>query len=142
MNMNFDVNKIFQNRLASSMGLDKYQYIMIKVREINVSSDAEFQKTFNGFYIVRRNETWRKTYYGFSNVGTNPTFGKNNRRIETNIFDFNENIYDKEITVCFYKRLRNERKFKNMDELVAQLKDDKNTALEYINNLDVLKYKL
>ena len=65
MNMNFDVNKIFQNRLASSMGLDKYQYIMKKVREINVSSDAEFQKTFNGFYIVRRNETWRKTYYGF-----------------------------------------------------------------------------
>jgi len=62
-----------------------------------------------------------KTYYGFSNVGTNPTFGKNNRRIETNIFDFNENIYDKEITVCFYKRLRNERKFKNMDELVAAI---------------------
>ena len=29
-----------------------------------------------------------------------------------------------------------------MDELVAQLKDDKNTALEYVNNLDVLKYKL
>ena len=44
---------------------------------------------------------------------------------------FNEDIYDKEIIVCFYKRLRNERKFKNMDELVAQLKDDKNTALEY-----------
>ena len=43
MNMNFDVNKIFQNRLASSMELDKYQYIMKKVREINVSSDAEFQ---------------------------------------------------------------------------------------------------
>ena len=62
--------------------------------------------------------------------------------IEANIFDFNEDIYDKEIIVCFYKRLRNERKFKNMDELVAQLKDDKNTALEYVNNLDVLKYKL
>ena len=34
MNMNFDVNKIFQNRLASSMGLDKYQYIMKKVKDI------------------------------------------------------------------------------------------------------------
>ena len=66
----------------------------------------------------------------------------NKVKTKKNIFDFNENIYDKEITVCFYKRLRNERKFKNMDELVAQLKDDKNTALEYINNLDVLKYKL
>ena len=90
MNMNFNVNKIFQNRLASSMGLDKYQYIMKKVREINVSSDAEFQKTFNGFYIVRRNETWRKTYYGFfEQVKTEtPTFAE----IITYMYETTRNI--------------------------------------------------
>ena len=90
MNMNFDVNKIFQNRLASSMGLDKYQYIMKKVREINVSSDAEFQKTFNGFYIVRRNETWRKIYYGFfEQVKTEtPTFAE----IITYMYETTRNI--------------------------------------------------
>ena len=59
MDINFDVNKVFQERLASSMGLDKYQFIMEQVRKTNVSTDDVFQRTFNGFYIVRRNEAWR-----------------------------------------------------------------------------------
>ena len=63
MDMNFDVNKVFQNRLAESMGLDKYQYIMEQVKITDISADADFQRTFNGFYIVRRNEAWRKVYY-------------------------------------------------------------------------------
>ena len=76
MDMNFDVNKVFQERLASSMGLDKYQYIMEQVGKTNVSADAEFQRIFNGFYIVRRNEAWRKIYYEyFEKVKTEePTF--------------------------------------------------------------------
>lgn len=53
MDMNFDVNKVFQDRLAESMGLDKYQYILSRVRTTDVSTDAEFQRTFNGFYVVR-----------------------------------------------------------------------------------------
>lgn len=76
MNIDFDVNKVFQERLAASMGLDKYQFIMTQVKETNVSTDADFQRTFNDFYIVRRNEAWRKIYYEhFENVknGT-PTF--------------------------------------------------------------------
>ena len=63
MDINFDVNKVFQERLASSMGLDKYQFIMEQVRKTNVSTDDVFQRTFNGFYIVRRNQAWRKVYY-------------------------------------------------------------------------------
>lgn len=63
--MKFDVNKIFQERLASSMGLDKYQFIMEQVNKTDISIDAEFQRTFNGFYIVRRNEEWRKAYYEY-----------------------------------------------------------------------------
>lgn len=51
MDMNFDVNKVFQNRLAESMGLDKYQYIMEQVKITDISADADFQRTFNGFYI-------------------------------------------------------------------------------------------
>ena len=76
MDMNFDVNKVFQDRLAESMGLDKYQYILSRVRTTDVSTDAEFQRTFNGFYVVRRNEAWRKIYYElFEQVKTGtPTF--------------------------------------------------------------------
>lgn len=57
MGMSFDVSKVFQERLASSMGLDKYGYIMEQVSITNVAVDTDFQRTFNGFYIVRRNES-------------------------------------------------------------------------------------
>ena len=47
MDMSFDVSKIFQERLASSMGLDKYQYIMEQVSTVNVAVDNDFQRIFN-----------------------------------------------------------------------------------------------
>ena len=65
MDMSFDVRKVFQERLASSMGLDKYRYIMEQVSITNVAVDTDFQRTFNGFYVVRRNESWRKSYYQY-----------------------------------------------------------------------------
>lgn len=49
MDMSFDVGKVFQERLASSMGLDKYRYIMEQVSITNVAVDTDFQRTFNGF---------------------------------------------------------------------------------------------
>ena len=90
MDMNFDVNKVFQERLASSMGLDKYQLILEQVKKTDVSVDADFQRTFNGFYMVRRNETWRKVYYQhFERVkrGT-PTFAS----ILTHLYECTGNI--------------------------------------------------
>lgn len=76
MDMSFDVGKVFQERLASSMGLDKYRYIMEQVSITNVAVDTDFQRTFNGFYIVRRNESWRKSYYEYFESVKNgkPTF--------------------------------------------------------------------
>lgn len=76
MDMSFDVSKVFQERLASSMGLDKYQYIMEQVSITNVAVDTDFQRTFNGFYIVRRSESWRKSYYEYFESVKNgkPTF--------------------------------------------------------------------
>ena len=53
MDMSFDVGKVFQERLASSMGLDKYRYIMEQVGITNIAVDTDFQRTFNGFYKVR-----------------------------------------------------------------------------------------
>lgn len=63
--MNIDVKGIMQNRLASSLGLDRYKYIMEHVMETDVSADEDFQRIFNGFYIVRRNEEWRNIYYSY-----------------------------------------------------------------------------
>lgn len=90
MVVNFDVNKVFQERLAASMGLDKYQFIMEQVNKTDVSTDVDFQRTFNGFYVVRRNESWRKAYYDFfeSVKGGTPTFAS----ILTHLYNCTGNI--------------------------------------------------
>lgn len=54
---------VIQQMLASGMGLDKYAIIENLVHRVDVSSDADFQRSFNGFYMVRRNIEWRTIYY-------------------------------------------------------------------------------
>lgn len=83
-----------------------------------------------------------REYYGMSNIGVNPTFNGEKRKIETNIFDFDEDVYGKTAVITFYKRIRGERKFGSIDELRAQLSADSKTARGYIDNLQVLQFKL
>jgi len=68
---------------------------------------------------------------GMLYIGTRPTLqGKDHRqKIEVNIFDFNDSIYDKEIEVRFKHQVRGDIKFDSLDELKAQLAKDKNAVL-------------
>ena len=59
------------------------------------------------------------------------------RRIESYIFDFAEDIYDKEIEVFFLERLREEIKFDNIKELEARIGKD----IELANLILKRKYK-
>lgn len=70
---------------------------------------------------------------GMLNIGTNPTFSGTERTIEVNIFDFNEDIYDHRVEIEFVDRLRDEVRFDSVEALVEQLKKDRNTALEVLN---------
>lgn len=63
--INFDIKQVLQDRLAASMGLDKYRFILETFRKVNISTDVDFQRTFNGFYLVRRNAEWRTIFYEF-----------------------------------------------------------------------------
>lgn len=67
-----------------------------------------------------------KTYQGMANIGDNPTFGDvQNKRLEVNIFEFDEDIYGREITVAFVQRIRGEVKFSGIEALKDQLAKDK-----------------
>ena len=66
-----------------------------------------------------------------TNIGTNPTVGGRRRTVETNIFDFDEEIYGRELTVYFIKRLRSVKTFANLDELKAQIAKDSAQARRY-----------
>lgn len=82
----------------------------------------------NGVYVsdVRLDN---KTLSSITNIGTKPTFGGTDSSIETHIFDFNSDIYGKTVTLCFYERLREERKFESVDALVSQIGFDVEQAL-------------
>lgn len=62
------------------------------------------------------------------NVGKRPTFDGDDITMEVNIFDFDENIYGKEVHTQFVKRLRNEKKFSGIEELKKQLEKDRAEA--------------
>ena len=67
-----------------------------------------------------------KTYYGATNIGYNPTVNGQSLSIETNILNFNKDIYGQIIKIEFLERIRDERKFNSLDELKAQLHKDVN----------------
>lgn len=73
-------------------------------------------------------------YSGMLNIGTRPTVEHNadHRSIEVHIFDFNNDIYDKDITLYFEDKIRDEKKFNGLGELRNQLQKDKLRALEML----------
>jgi len=62
---------------------------------------------------------------GMLYIGNRPTLDGKNQTIEVNIFDFNENIYGKNITIFFKKFIREDEKFNSLEELKNQLIEDK-----------------
>ena len=65
-----------------------------------------------------------KRYDGITNIGYRPTFGKKDLLIESHLFDFNEFIYGLEIKIEFLKRIRSEKKFDSVEELIENIKKD------------------
>ena len=59
-----------------------------------------------------------------TNVGVKPTIGDYEKMIETHIFDFDEDVYGKQIRVDFIKHTRGEKKFSGIDELKKQIESD------------------
>ena len=71
---------------------------------------------------------------GMLNIGTNPTINNGKKTcIEVNIFDFNKSIYNTIITIEVISRIRNEKRFKTIDELKNQLALDKIAALNMLD---------
>ncbi len=68
------------------------------------------------------------------NIGHRPTVGGQAKRVEAHIFDFNENLYNKELSVFLFKQIRTELKFDSLDELKNQLAIDKKEAIRILNH--------
>lgn len=101
---------------------------------VNMKLDEQMVKPANGVYITETTID-DKTYHSVSNVGIKPTVGGKELLIETHLFDFNEDAYNKNISVEFIEMLRAEKKFESFDALKTQIAIDKNTATKYFDGL-------
>ncbi len=70
-------------------------------------------------------------YPSVTNVGHKPTIGHYNKNVETHIFDFDKELYGKQITVEFLQKTRDEVKFDSVEELSAQIVRDCRQASAY-----------
>jgi riboflavin kinase/FMN adenylyltransferase len=61
---------------------------------------------------------------GAANIGPNPTFGEQARKIEVHLIDFAGDLYSQTLSVAFIDRIRDTKPFANVQELIAQLRQD------------------
>lgn len=88
----------------------------------------------HGVYAVRCRLDGQK-YGGMMNIGNNPTIPGKHFSIEVNLFDFDGDIYGKIIEVEVLALLREEKKFKDLEELASFLQEDRKNAIEKIAHL-------
>ncbi len=76
-----------------------------------------------------------KRYPSVTNLGVKPTVGNYEKSVETHIFDFDKELYGSKIKVEFLKKLRDEVKFDDYEELANQIERDVREAREYFEAL-------
>jgi riboflavin kinase/FMN adenylyltransferase len=80
-----------------------------------------------GVFAVRV-DTPEGRYGGMANVGPRPSFPDGAPRLEAHLFDFDGDLYGRRLAVHFVARLRGQRRFDGLDDLVAQLRADREAA--------------
>ncbi|MCJ7700680.1 MAG: riboflavin biosynthesis protein RibF, partial [Anaerolineales bacterium] len=80
-----------------------------------------------------RGQTWGAV----TNIGVRPTFESHPvpPRVETHLLDYNEDIYGENIQLEFVSRLRDERRFPSMDELITQIHQDTHQARKILSEV-------
>ena len=98
----------------------------------NIDLSFSYVLPKNGVYITKT-YICDKEYYSLTNIGFNPTFNLESKKIESYILDFSENIYGEYIEVEFIEFLRDEIKFDNKNDLINQMIIDEKITREKIN---------
>lgn len=104
----------------------------------NIAADDNKLFPPNGVYVSVVTID-NKRYGSVTNIGVKPTVGDRNQKgAETFIFDFDENVYGKEIRVELFKHTRQEMRFETVDELKNQMEKDAEDAKKYLTHLNII----
>lgn len=86
-----------------------------------------------GVYVIKA-YVEGETHHGMMNIGYRPTVDGKHQTIEAHLFDFDGDLYDKKIKIDLLFFLREEQKFDSVEELIGQLKKDKENTLAFLQN--------
>ena len=90
---------------------------------------------FNGVFLGRI-AIENKSFFCIVNFGPKPTFDDYRQSLEAHILDFDENIYDRALSIEFLCKIRDQVKFNSVEELKIQINDDKNNARELLKSYE------
>jgi riboflavin kinase/FMN adenylyltransferase len=87
-----------------------------------------------GVYVTRT--LYRGMIYNsVTNIGNNPTFKDSDQiHIETNLFDFNTDIYGEILDIQFLEKIRDEKKFGTVNDLISQIRSDVLFAKKFLGH--------
>jgi len=104
---------------------------------INLKTDFDLVPP-NGVYITEV-MIEEKRLHSATNIGYSPTFGGQERTIETFIFDYDGDLYGRDVSLFFHIKLREEARFENVSELRQQIERDVTAARDYFAGRTVLQ---
>ena len=100
----------------------------------NIVVDSDKIKPANGVYFIK-SEINGESFFGMMNIGQNPTFTDKDFSIEVNFFDFENNLYNRHLTIKVIQKIRDEIKFDTPELLSLQLDADKKKCFHLIRTI-------
>lgn len=97
----------------------------------NLSLNFNYVIPKEGVYFTKT-EINDNIYYSFTSIGNNPTFENRANTIETHIFNFSDDLYNRDMKIYFLEKIRDNIKFDKVDDLILQLSEDLKTCKKLI----------
>ena len=121
-----DVNKFLNRKWSIEGKVQKGKQLGKKIGFPTANIDIkDYILTCPGVYSVKAKTSKNQKFIkGIANLGYRPTFNGKKILLEVHLFNFSGNLYNKYLTVEFIKFIRREKKFKNVDQLKKQIKND------------------
>ena len=101
---------------------------------IDTSENGQLTPEPGVYAVTIKVENDAEVHHGMMNIGTRPTFEGQKLTQEVHLFDFDGDLYNKQIHVSFVHRIREERRFNNAFELAEQLRKDRSQIKEQLKN--------
>ena len=93
-----------------------------------------------GVYAVK--VKWRERLFdGVLNIGWNPTFGNQDVTVEVHLLDFEGDLYGESLRIYFFERLRNEKRFLSVDELIRAIQEDVVHAKKILSTSRLIQFR-